>query len=120
MTASIFGCPAVTKRSAVAAQRRLLVVSAAKAEGEKVSYDNNDSNGRRNLMFAVAAAAVFSVAGMAVADEPKPGTSEAKKKYAPVCVTNPTASICRNWGSPVSFYLWWSEMYVGDVVMFLI
>ena len=47
-------------------------------------------------MFAVAAAAVFSVAGMAVADEPKPGTSEAKKKYAPVCVTNPTASICRN------------------------
>ncbi|KAG4996603.1 hypothetical protein AAZX31_10G084700 [Glycine max] len=96
MTASIFGCPAVTKRSAVAAQRRLLVVSAAKAEGEKVSYDNNDSNGRRNLMFAVAAAAVFSVAGMAVADEPKPGTSEAKKKYAPVCVTNPTASICRN------------------------
>ncbi|KAG4982542.1 hypothetical protein JHK87_027291 [Glycine soja] len=83
MTASIFGCPAVTKRSAVAAQRRLLVVSAAKAEGEKVSYDNNDSNGRRNLMFAVAAAAVFSVAGMAVADEPKPGTSEAKKKYAP-------------------------------------
>lgn len=96
MTASIFGCPAVTKRSAVAAQRRLLVVSAAKAEGEKVSYDNNDSNGRRNLMFAVAAAAVFSVAGMAVADEPKPGTPEAKKKYAPICVTMPTARICRN------------------------
>ncbi|MCS4558712.1 hypothetical protein L9G74_20025, partial [Shewanella sp. C32] len=97
MTASIFGCPAVTKRSAVAAQRRLLVVSAAKAEGEKVSYDNNDSNGRRNLMFAAAAAAaVCSVAGMAVADEPKPGTPAAKKKYAPICVTMPTARICRN------------------------
>ena len=98
MTASILGSPAVTNRSAAATQRRSVVVNAASksVEGEKVSYDNNDSNGRRNLMFAVAAAAVFSVAGMAVADEPKPGTSEAKKKYAPVCVTNPTASICRN------------------------
>lgn len=46
-------------------------------------------------MFAAAAAAVCSVAGMAVADEPKPGTPEAKKIYAPVCVTMPTARICR-------------------------
>ncbi|RZB66589.1 Photosystem II 5 kDa protein, chloroplastic [Glycine soja] len=99
MTASILGSPAVTNRSAVATQRRSLVVNAAKAvEAEKVSYDNDmdGSNGRRNLMFAAAAAAVCSVAGMAVADEPKPGTPEAKKKYAPICVTMPTARICRN------------------------
>ncbi|KHN45087.1 Photosystem II 5 kDa protein, chloroplastic [Glycine soja] len=99
MTASILGGPAVTNRLAVATQRRSLVVNAAKAvEAEKVSYDNDmdGSNGRRNLMFAVAAAAVFSVAGMAVADEPKPGTPAAKKKYAPICVTMPTARICRN------------------------
>lgn len=73
-------------------------MTAAKAvEGEKVSYDNDNqsSHGRRNLMFVAAAAAVCSVAGMAVADEPKPGTPEAKKKYAPVCVTMPTARICR-------------------------
>ncbi|KHM99202.1 Photosystem II 5 kDa protein, chloroplastic [Glycine soja] len=98
MTASILGCPAVTNRSA-ATQRRSVVVNAASksVEGEKVSYDNNGSNARRNLMFAAAAAAVCSfAAGMALADEPKPGTSEAKKKYAPVCVTNPTARICRN------------------------
>ena len=99
MTASILGGPAVTNRLAVATQRRSLVVNAAKAvEAEKVSYDNDmdGSNGRRNLMFAAAAAAVCSVAGMAVADEPKPGTPEAKKKYAPICVTMPTARICRN------------------------
>ncbi|KAG5003378.1 hypothetical protein JHK86_027517 [Glycine max] len=99
MTASILGCPAVTNRSAAATQRRSVVVNAASksVEGEKVSYDNNGSNARRNLMFATAAAAVCSfAAGMALADEPKPGTSEAKKKYAPVCVTNPTARICRN------------------------
>ncbi|RZB66590.1 Photosystem II 5 kDa protein, chloroplastic [Glycine soja] len=84
MTASILGGPAVTNRLAVATQRRSLVVNAAKAvEAEKVSYDNDmdGSNGRRNLMFAAAAAAaVCSVAGMAVADEPKPGTPAAKKK----------------------------------------
>ncbi len=76
------------------------MANAARAvEGEKVkvSYDNEDSsNGRRNLMFAAAAAAVCSVAGIAVADEPKRGTPEAKKIYAPVCVTMPTARICRN------------------------
>lgn len=122
MTASILGSPAVTNRSAVATQRRSLVVNAAKAvEAEKVSYDNDmdGSNGRRNLMFAAAAAAaVCSVAGMAVADEPKPGTPEAKKKYAPICVTMPTARICRNWGTRFLFYFWWSEMCIRVVVMF--
>ncbi|URD96234.1 Retrotransposon protein [Musa troglodytarum] len=44
-------------------------------------------------MFAAAAAAVCGIGqGIATADEePKPGTLEAKKKYAPICATMPTA-----------------------------
>ncbi|WJX36867.1 hypothetical protein P8452_24702 [Trifolium repens] len=103
MTASIIGCPAVTNRSTVATPRRLVVKAVRSVEGEKmVRYENEkegSKNGRRNLMFAAAAAAaaVCSVGGVAMADdEPKRGTPEAKKKYAPVCVTMPTARICRN------------------------
>ncbi|AES69508.1 photosystem II 5 kDa protein, chloroplastic [Medicago truncatula] len=101
MTSSILGFPAVTNQSSVASQRRLVVVNAVRAvEGEKmIRYDNSKegSNGRRDLMFAAAAAAVSTFAGVAMADEePKRGTPEAKKKYAPVCVTMPTARICRN------------------------
>ncbi|CAJ2639127.1 photosystem II 5 kDa protein chloroplastic-like [Trifolium pratense] len=100
MTASILGCPAVTNRSTIATPRRLVVKAIRAVEGEKmVRYENDKegNNGRRNLMFAAAAAAVCSVAGVAMADdEPKRGTPEAKKKYAPVCVTMPTARICRN------------------------
>jgi hypothetical protein len=99
MTAAIFGCPAVTKRSTVATQRRLVVNAVRAVEGEKMVSSDNDkegSNGRRDLMFAAAAAALCSVAGVAMADdEPRRGTPEAKKKYGPVCVTNPTARICR-------------------------
>ncbi|TKY67985.1 Photosystem II 5 kDa protein [Spatholobus suberectus] len=99
MTASFLGSSTMTNLSPVASQRRLVVANAARAvEGEKVkiSYENDKegSNGRRNMMFAAAAAAVCSVAGMAVATEPKRGTPEAKKIYAPVCVTMPTAKIC--------------------------
>lgn len=97
MTASIVGYPSVTNQPAVATQKRLVVNAAKAVEGGKISSDNDKegSHGRRNLMFVAAATAVCTVAGMAVADEPKAGTPEAKKKYAPVCVTNPTASICR-------------------------
>ncbi|KAI4383693.1 hypothetical protein MLD38_009499 [Melastoma candidum] len=51
---------------------------------------------RRDLVFAAAAStAAAMVAKAAMADdEPKPGTPEAKKKYAPICVTMPTAKIC--------------------------
>ncbi|CAM8910499.1 unnamed protein product [Rhodiola kirilowii] len=86
--------------SPAAAQRRLVVTNTAvetaevtKSNGEKKQESNN---GRRDLMFAAAAAAMCSVAGIALADEPKRGTAEAKKAYAPVCVTMPTARICRN------------------------
>ncbi|GAU12633.1 hypothetical protein TSUD_121240 [Trifolium subterraneum] len=100
ITASILGSPAVTNRSTIATPRRLVVKAVRSVEGERMVRCENDkegNNGRRNLMFAAAAAAVCSVAGVAMADdEPKRGTPEAKKKYAPVCVTMPTARICRN------------------------
>ncbi|KAJ4979682.1 hypothetical protein NE237_010462 [Protea cynaroides] len=93
----------VSERRSIATHRRLVVAKAAKAaEAEQVKLScNNDkknesSSGRRDLMFAAAAAAVCSIAGVAVArEEPKRGTPEAKKIYAPVCVTMPTARICR-------------------------
>ncbi|CAN1263895.1 Photosystem II 5 kDa protein, chloroplastic [Linum perenne] len=47
-------------------------------------------------MFGAVAAAAYSIARVAMADEPKRGSPEAKKKYAPICVTMPTARICRN------------------------
>jgi len=34
-------------------------------------------------------------AGAAMAD-PKNGSPEVKKKYAPICVTMPTAKVCHN------------------------
>ncbi|XP_022770092.1 photosystem II 5 kDa protein, chloroplastic-like [Durio zibethinus] len=89
----------LTKVSPTIAHRRLVVANVAKGaqvESVKLSGDSKRecNNGRRELMSAVAAAAVWSVAGVAAAGEPKPGTPEAKKVYAPVCVTMPTAKIC--------------------------
>lgn len=108
MTSSLFGGTTLANRSPVAAtSRRLVITNAARgAEGGKVMVVNCDTkkesnNGRRDLVFAAAAAAVCSVAGIAVAVEPKRGTSEARKTYAPVCVTMPTARICRKWGGSV-------------------
>ncbi|XP_057454496.1 photosystem II 5 kDa protein, chloroplastic-like [Lotus japonicus] len=97
MTASILGSPVLTSRSAVATQRRFVVNAAATraVEGDNKVNEEGSNNGRRNLMFVSAAAAVCSVAGIALADEPKNGSPEAKKKYAPVCVTMPTARVCR-------------------------
>ncbi|KAI3716680.1 hypothetical protein L1987_67717 [Smallanthus sonchifolius] len=97
---------AVTKQPSTATSRRGLVVmaNASKVAGvEKVVVDekkvgSSSNSGRRDMMFAVAAAAAFSVAKVALAgdEEPKRGTEAAKKKYGPVCVTMPTARICRN------------------------
>lgn len=100
-TASFLGFAGIVDQSPVTARRRLLVARAARgdaAEGEKVKSNveakRESNNERRDLMFAAAAAAVCSVAGIAVAGEPKAGTPEAKKLYAPVCVTMPTARVC--------------------------
>ncbi|KAL2239927.1 photosystem II 5 kDa protein, chloroplastic [Sesamum indicum] len=96
MTASFLGGAAA--KHVPAGARRGAVVVRASSEPEKmaVKADEKSNSSRRDLMFAAAAAAACSVAKVAMADEPKPGTSEAKKKYAPICVTMPTARICRN------------------------
>lgn len=87
-----------------APRRGLIVAKATRAdEVEKASVEFKNIakaeervNGRREMVFAAATAAVAAIAGPALADdEPKPGTPEAKKKYAPICVTMPTAKICR-------------------------
>ncbi|KAH7665535.1 Antimicrobial/protein inhibitor gamma-crystallin-like protein [Dioscorea alata] len=86
--------------------RRSLTVPKAQIQDstKKTTNDNEDdnnindhnNNGRRAVMFAAAAAAICAAGSRpaAMADEPKPGTPEAKKIYAPICVTMPTAKIC--------------------------
>ncbi|KAJ1279709.1 hypothetical protein BS78_04G175700 [Paspalum vaginatum] len=55
------------------------------------------AEGRRAVMLAAAAAAVAAVGGAGAAmANPKNGSPEAKKKYAPICVTMPTAKVCHN------------------------
>ncbi|CAI9106320.1 OLC1v1005450C1 [Oldenlandia corymbosa var. corymbosa] len=108
MTASLFlgGSAGVISKqlptTTAPGRRGALVVKASRvSEGEKMVVNNKEENGgagngRRDLVFAVAAAAACGLAKAAMADvvEPKRGTTEAKKKYAPVCVTMPTAKIC--------------------------
>lgn len=95
---SLLGSVAASERATTLRGRRTLVVAkaASSAEGVAVKVDNNtkEKNGRRDLMFAAAAAAACSIAGVALADVPPRGSPEAKKAYAPVCVTMPTARIC--------------------------
>ncbi|KAK7821957.1 photosystem II 5 kDa protein, chloroplastic-like [Quercus suber] len=104
MTASFLAgaTSTVTKQHPSSSPRRGLVVAKA-SEGEKTNLEFNNSkeergsSGRRDLVFAAAAAAAaFSVAKVALADEPKKGSPEARKKYAPICATMPTARICHN------------------------
>ncbi|XP_010695154.2 photosystem II 5 kDa protein, chloroplastic [Beta vulgaris subsp. vulgaris] len=98
MSASFLG-GAATRSPAVASHRRLVITNSVKPNTVNVSCENKQegsSNGRREIMFAAAAAAIASVAGVAVAQEPKRGTPEARKAYASVCVANPTAKICHN------------------------
>ncbi|XP_058203508.1 photosystem II 5 kDa protein, chloroplastic-like [Rhododendron vialii] len=95
------GSPATT---ATATHRRSLVIirscmpksvgGEGKISQEISKNDQSSSSGRRDLVFAAAAAAVCSGAGFAAAEEPKRGTPVARKIYAPVCVTMPTARIC--------------------------
>jgi hypothetical protein len=100
MTASFLAGSAMAKQPSTTPRRGLIVAKASRAtEGVNVEMKNREesSGGRRDLMFAAAAAAAYSIARVAIADEePRRGTPEAKKKYAPICVTMPTARICRN------------------------
>ncbi|XP_059286114.1 photosystem II 5 kDa protein, chloroplastic-like [Lycium ferocissimum] len=105
MTTSLAGgsVAALTKAPAATNRPRVVMVKASskvpEAENVVMSNKNETTNnsGRRELFFAMAAAAACSVAGAAMAeDEPKRGSPEAKKKYYQVCVSNPTARICRD------------------------
>ncbi|KAK8683212.1 hypothetical protein V6N13_039278 [Hibiscus sabdariffa] len=100
MTASLLpgSSSGLTRLPSRAARRGGIVAKAASGDqGEKAGMEmkQEKSNGRRDLIFAAAAAAVGSIANVAMGEEPKPGTPEAKKKYYPICVTMPTAKICR-------------------------
>ncbi|XP_057511536.1 photosystem II 5 kDa protein, chloroplastic-like [Actinidia eriantha] len=100
MTASFIGGATLSHRSPATTCHRRLIVNSARTttvgENVKISHKSKDesNSGRRDLVFATAAAAVCSIAGVAMAGEPKRGSLEAKKIYAPVCVTMPTARIC--------------------------
>lgn len=107
MTASFLGgvslsnCPSAPHRGAI-------MTKAMKAEaGDRAvklnchDATNKANNGRREAMLAAAAAICCIASGRSDAiagEDPKPGTPEAKKIYAPVCVTMPTARICHKWG----------------------
>ncbi|KAG5238400.1 photosystem II kD family protein [Salix suchowensis] len=100
MTAPFLTGSTMAKQPSTAPRGGLIVAKASRAtERVNVEMKNKEesSSGRRDLLFAAAAAAACSIARVAMADEePKSGTPEAKKKYAPICVTMPTARICRN------------------------
>ncbi|MBA0756152.1 hypothetical protein Gogos_020543 [Gossypium gossypioides] len=103
LTASLLpsSSSSLTRLPSRAARRGAIAAKATSADqGDKASLEimkQEGSNGRRELIFAAAAAAACSVANVAMGEEePKRGTAEAKKKYASVCVTMPTARICRN------------------------
>jgi hypothetical protein len=99
MTASFLAGSTMAKQPLTTPRRGLIVAKASRTtEGVNVEMKNKEesSSGRRDLMFAAAASAAYSIARVAIADEePERGTPEAKKKYAPICVTMPTARICR-------------------------
>ncbi|KAM0997219.1 hypothetical protein ACFX13_007219 [Malus domestica] len=101
MTAASFltaGSASTIAKPSTSSRRSLVVAKAAARapEGETKKEESSSSSGRRDLIFAAAAVAACSLAKAALADEPKRGSKEAKEKYAPVCVTMPTARICRN------------------------
>ncbi|KAJ8485758.1 hypothetical protein OPV22_018243 [Ensete ventricosum] len=95
-TASFLGGVSVADRPSIGRRRSLVVAKAATHVNDTERRDGGENNGRRAVMFAAAAAAVCGIGqGIATAgEEPKPGTFEAKKKYAPICVTMPTARVC--------------------------
>ncbi|CAN6482357.1 unnamed protein product [Victoria cruziana] len=93
--------PSAAPRMAAALSQQPRGGVAVRAQAAETEAAEKKSSGRRDVVFGAAAAAVFwsavSATGEANAsEEPKKGSPEAKKRYAPVCVTMPTAGICRN------------------------
>ncbi|KAI4304989.1 hypothetical protein L6164_028381 [Bauhinia variegata] len=98
MTASFLGgaSSTITKHPSSSTSRRSNMIVAKASRGSETEKVESNS-GRRDLVFAAAAAAACSIAKVSMAEEePKRGTPEAKKKYAVVCVSMPTARVCRN------------------------
>ncbi|KAM0008932.1 putative photosystem II 5kDa protein [Helianthus debilis subsp. tardiflorus] len=103
MASTFLGSAAIagTRQPSTTTSRPGLAVMAnasSKVSGVEKVVEEKKESGRRDMMFAFAAAAALSVANVTLAadEEPKRGTEAAKKKYAVVCVTMPTARICRN------------------------
>lgn len=90
--------PGLTKRSPAGTRTSRVMAAAAAGEKANVSVETEKKDGRRKMVFAAATAAIAAcsvASGMvAFAGEPKRGTEEARKIYAPICVTMPTARIC--------------------------
>ncbi|CAL9186849.1 photosystem II 5 kDa protein, chloroplastic-like [Musa acuminata AAA Group] len=96
MASSLVGVGAADRPSTSCHRRSLVVAKAATQAQATGTPDHENVGGRRAVVFAAAAVALCAVdRGMASAyEEPKRGTAEAKRKYAPICVTMPTAKIC--------------------------
>ncbi|XP_051209372.1 photosystem II 5 kDa protein, chloroplastic [Lolium perenne] len=105
MMASLSAAVAVDRRvqqqqAAATPRRGLVVARATKVDGQEPSAKlavESSTDGRRAVVFAAAAAAVSAFGRVAFAEsDVKKGSPEAKKKYATVCVTMPTAKVCHN------------------------
>ncbi|KAG6570402.1 Photosystem II 5 kDa protein, chloroplastic, partial [Cucurbita argyrosperma subsp. argyrosperma] len=106
ITASFLPFTATQPSAAAAAARRALFVTKASTSAAATDSNSNanleiknvkveSSQGRRELVAAAVTVAAATFAKAAMADEPPRGSAEAKQKYAPICVTMPTARICR-------------------------
>ncbi|CAO2837317.1 unnamed protein product [Amaranthus hypochondriacus] len=93
-TASLLGVSLALKQCSAPTRRVVVMSKAVQTSETKYTSKEETSPKRRDLVFTAAAVAACSVANIAMADEPQRGTEEAKKKYAPICVTMPTARIC--------------------------
>lgn len=93
---------AAAERVGVSLRQKPMSGAVIRAQAGEAEAAQKKSRSRRDVVFGVAAAAMFWSAVSATGEanaadgEPKKGSPEAKKRYAPVCVTMPTARICRN------------------------
>ncbi|KAF8653019.1 hypothetical protein HU200_062454 [Digitaria exilis] len=99
--AAVAAAAAPSRRGSSFAVARAAKVERCEQEPARLvaAAESQPAEGRRAVMLAAAAAAVAAIggAGAAMADpKPKNGSPEAKKKYAPICVTMPTAKVCHN------------------------
>ncbi|KAF0928972.1 hypothetical protein E2562_011063 [Oryza meyeriana var. granulata] len=98
--AAVSGRVAAPRRGGLAVARAASGRAECQHEVAKVHADEaRGAEGRRAVMFAAAAVALSAIGGGGAAvagSDVKRGTPEAKKKYASICVTMPTAKVCHN------------------------